>query len=55
MRQAPSFDTISEFDKTKNSLFPVHVHVSEQGLVFVNLSANPDIIPFEVSSLFIPI
>ena len=52
MQQASSFDAISEFDKTKNNFRSVHVHVSEQGLVFINLSADPDIKPFEASSLF---
>jgi len=46
--KAPSFDIVGEFDRKANSLFPVHVHVTEQGLVFVNLSADPDVTPFEV-------
>jgi hypothetical protein len=28
----------------------VHVHVTAQGLIFVNLSAEPNVLPFEVSS-----
>jgi len=39
---------VGEFEKKENSLFPVHVHVTEQGLIFVNLSADPDVTPFEV-------
>ena len=46
--EAPSFDKVGEFEKKENSLFPVHVHVTEQGLVFVNLSADPNVTPFEV-------
>lgn len=52
--QAPSFDVVSEFDKKANSLFPVHVHVTEQGLIFVNLSADPNVTTFEVSHLSPP-
>ena len=47
--KAPSFDLVSEFEKKANSLFPVHVHVTAQGLVFVNLTAGEDVIPFEVN------
>ena len=47
--KAPSFDQVTEFEKKANSLFPVHVHVTEQGLVFVNLTAGEDVIPFEVT------
>ena len=46
--EAPSFDLVHEFEKKANSLFPVHVHVTEQGLVFINLSAEEDVVPFEV-------
>lgn len=35
-------------DKETNGLFPVHVHVSEKGLIFVNLSADQNVTPFEV-------
>ena len=47
--KAPSFDLVSEFEKKENSLFPVHVHVTAQGLVFVNLTAGQDVIPFGVT------
>jgi hypothetical protein len=46
--KAPSFDKIPEFEKNMNSLFPIHVHVTEQGLVFVNLSADENVTSFEV-------
>jgi len=46
--QAPSFDSIPQFDKKTKGLFPVHVHVSEKGLIFVNLSADQNVTPFEV-------
>ena len=29
----------------------MHVHVTEQGLIFVNLSTEPNVLPFEVSSV----
>lgn len=31
----------------------MHVHVTEQGLIFVNLSAEPNVLPFEVSFSFL--
>jgi phenylpropionate dioxygenase-like ring-hydroxylating dioxygenase large terminal subunit len=49
--EAPSFDPVDEFEKKGNSLFPVHVHVTEKGLIFVNLSADENVIPFEASPI----
>jgi phenylpropionate dioxygenase-like ring-hydroxylating dioxygenase large terminal subunit len=46
--KAPSFDKIPEFEKSMNNLFPIHVHVTEQGLLFVNLSADENVTSFEV-------
>jgi phenylpropionate dioxygenase-like ring-hydroxylating dioxygenase large terminal subunit len=40
--KAPQFDEVPGFDKSQNSLFEVHTHTTDQGLVFVNLNAgNP--------------
>jgi phenylpropionate dioxygenase-like ring-hydroxylating dioxygenase large terminal subunit len=35
--KAPEFDDIPDFDKNSNGLWEIHVKVSSQGLVFVNL------------------
>lgn len=40
LTKAPEFETVEGFDKSKNSLFEVHTHVDELGLVFVNLDSN---------------
>jgi nitrite reductase/ring-hydroxylating ferredoxin subunit len=39
LTKAPEFDTIPGFDKNKNGLWEIHVKVSAQGLVFVNIDA----------------
>lgn len=46
--KAPSFDNVGPFERETKSLFPVHVHQTEQGLIFVNLSADPNVVSFEV-------
>jgi len=38
--KAPQFDGVDGFDKTKNSLYPIHVHTTKSGCVFVNLEAS---------------
>jgi phenylpropionate dioxygenase-like ring-hydroxylating dioxygenase large terminal subunit len=50
-RQAQSYEKLSEFDRKESNLFPIHVHISEEGLVFVNLSADPDATPFQAPSI----
>jgi phenylpropionate dioxygenase-like ring-hydroxylating dioxygenase large terminal subunit len=51
--KAPQFDDVPGFDKSQNSLFEIHAHTTDHGLVFVNLNAGePE--PFDeniVSSL----
>jgi phenylpropionate dioxygenase-like ring-hydroxylating dioxygenase large terminal subunit len=49
--KAPSYDQLSQFNKNENNLFPIHVHVSEQGLIFVNLSSDPHVTPFHATFL----
>jgi phenylpropionate dioxygenase-like ring-hydroxylating dioxygenase large terminal subunit len=39
LTKAPEFDTVPGFDKKKNGLWEIHVKVSAQGLVFVNIDA----------------
>ncbi|CAG8262933.1 unnamed protein product [Penicillium salamii] len=38
--KAPQFDNVPGFDKSQNSLFEIHAHTTQQGLVFVNLNAE---------------
>lgn len=41
LAKAPRFDTVPGFEKDKQSLFPVHVHIDALGFVWVNLDASP--------------
>ncbi|CAI5759648.1 unnamed protein product [Candida verbasci] len=41
LNKAPHFDNIEGFKKEENSLFPINLHVTPQGLVFVNFSQSP--------------
>jgi phenylpropionate dioxygenase-like ring-hydroxylating dioxygenase large terminal subunit len=38
--KAPQFDDVPGFDKSQNSLFEVHTHTTDQGLIFVNLNSG---------------
>jgi phenylpropionate dioxygenase-like ring-hydroxylating dioxygenase large terminal subunit len=38
--KAPQFDDVPGFDKSQNSLFEVHTHTTDHGLVFVDLNAG---------------
>jgi nitrite reductase/ring-hydroxylating ferredoxin subunit len=40
LTKAPEFDNVEGFDKSKNSLFEIHVRVDDNGMVFVNLDAG---------------
>lgn len=42
LTKAPEFDKVPGFDKSQNSLFPIHTRVDEHGFVYVNLDANED-------------
>ncbi|KAJ5392744.1 hypothetical protein N7465_011718 [Penicillium sp. CMV-2018d] len=49
--KAPQFDDVPGFDKSQNSLFEVHTHTIDQGMVFVNLkSSEPAAFDGEVAS-----
>lgn len=49
--KAPQFDDVPGFDKSQNSLFEVHTHTTDQGMVFVNLrSSKPTAFDSEVAS-----
>jgi phenylpropionate dioxygenase-like ring-hydroxylating dioxygenase large terminal subunit len=44
LAKAPRFDTVEGFDKSQHSLLPIHVHIDQNGFVWVNLQAGtPDI------------
>ncbi|KAI0505719.1 Rieske [2Fe-2S] domain protein [Xylaria bambusicola] len=40
LTKAPSYQDMEGFDKSKNSLFPIHVHVDTNGFVWVNMEAT---------------
>ncbi|KAM0438460.1 hypothetical protein ACHAPT_001209 [Fusarium lateritium] len=41
LAKAPEYQHIQGFDKKKNGLFPLHVHVDGRGFVWVNMDAKP--------------
>lgn len=40
LAKAPGYQELEDFDKTKNNLLPVHVHIDTNGFVWVNLDAK---------------
>ncbi|KAI0201589.1 ISP domain-containing protein [Astrocystis sublimbata] len=40
LTKAPSYQNIEGFDKSKNGLFPIHVHIDVNGFIWVNLEAK---------------
>ncbi|KAF7590986.1 hypothetical protein BBP40_002180 [Aspergillus hancockii] len=40
LAKAPGYQGLADFDKTKNSLFQIHVHVDNNGFIWVNLDAK---------------
>ncbi|KAM5364605.1 hypothetical protein ACJZ2D_011461 [Fusarium nematophilum] len=44
LTKAPGYLDMQDFDKSKNGLFPIHVHVDSKGFIWVNLDAskNPE-------------
>ncbi|CAG8896739.1 unnamed protein product [Penicillium egyptiacum] len=38
--KAPHFDDVPGFDKSQNSLFEVHTHNTDQGMIFMNLNCG---------------
>lgn len=46
LAKAPGFSDMEGFDRTRNGLFPVHVHVDGKGFIWVNLDASTTPEPF---------
>ena len=42
LAKAPGYQDLPDFDKTKNSLFPIHVHTDRLGFIWINLDAKPE-------------
>lgn len=42
LAKAPGYQDLDGFDKSKNGLFPVHVHIDRNGFVWLNLDANEE-------------
>ncbi|TIC91706.1 putative dioxygenase subunit alpha YeaW [Colletotrichum higginsianum] len=40
LAKAPGYQDLAGFDKSKNNLFPVHVHIDRNGFIWVNLDAG---------------
>ena len=40
LAKAPGYQDMEGFDKTQNSLLPIHVHIDDKGFVWVNLDAG---------------
>lgn len=39
LAKAPSYDTVDHFDRSKNGLFPIYVHIDHRGFAWVNVDA----------------
>lgn len=42
LTKAPQFDNVTDFDKSENGLYPIHTHVTDQGLIFINFDSSPE-------------
>ena len=42
LAKAPGYQDIPDFDKSKNSLLPIHVHIDQNGFIWVNLDGKPE-------------
>ena len=40
LAKAPGYQDLDGFDKSKNNLFPIHVHVDKNGFIFINMDAG---------------
>lgn len=46
LAKAPGYQEFQGFDKSKNGLLPIHVHIDGNGFIWVNMDANPNPIPW---------
>ncbi|KAL4805777.1 Rieske [2Fe-2S] iron-sulfur domain-containing protein [Aspergillus unguis] len=42
LAKAPGYQDLDGFDKSKNGLLPIHVHIDHNGFVWVNMDARPE-------------
>lgn len=40
LAKAPGYQELDGFDKNKNGLFPIHVHIDENGFIWINMDAK---------------
>lgn len=40
LAKAPGYQELDDFDKSKNSLFPIHVHIDNNGFIWINMDAK---------------
>jgi nitrite reductase/ring-hydroxylating ferredoxin subunit len=52
--KAPHFENVPGFDKAQNGLFEIHAAMSKDGLILINLDANPTVpeVNFESADAF---
>lgn len=48
--KAPHFENVPGFDKSQNGLFEIHTAMSKDGLIFINMDANPTVSPPDFKS-----
>lgn len=41
LAKAPGYQDLEDFDKNKNGLLPIHVHIDGNGFIWVNLDSSP--------------
>ncbi|KAL4923688.1 aromatic ring-hydroxylating oxygenase subunit alpha [Aspergillus undulatus] len=42
LAKAPGYQDLAGFDKSKNGLLPIHVHIDNNGFIWVNMDASPE-------------
>lgn len=47
LAKAPGYQDFKGFDKTKNGLLPIHLHIDGNGFIWVNLDASENPIPWK--------
>jgi phenylpropionate dioxygenase-like ring-hydroxylating dioxygenase large terminal subunit len=41
LAKAPGYQELEGFDKSKNNLFSIHVHIDDKGFIWINMDAAP--------------